>query len=73
MAWLLYVPGIGPKSWSSVTTDTVDISEISRLMNVNAYGPIRAMKVVKSRLNKGGKVLLMTSRMGSIDDNTSGG
>ena len=54
-------------------SDDVDIGEVEHLMNVNAYGPMRAVKAVKPRLSKGGKIILMTSRMGSIDDNTSGG
>jgi NAD(P)-dependent dehydrogenase (short-subunit alcohol dehydrogenase family) len=40
---------------------------------VNSLGPIRVTSVLRNHLNDGGKVAIITSRMGSIADNTSGG
>ncbi|MEE4330268.1 MAG: SDR family NAD(P)-dependent oxidoreductase, partial [Wenzhouxiangella sp.] len=40
---------------------------------VNALAPIRVTSALSDRLVTGGKVVIITSRMGSIADNTSGG
>ena len=40
---------------------------------VNALAPLRVTNALLGRLNDGGKVIIITSRMGSIADNTSGG
>jgi NAD(P)-dependent dehydrogenase (short-subunit alcohol dehydrogenase family) len=40
---------------------------------VNAIGPLRLTRALLGQLPRGAKVILMTSRMGSIEDNTSGG
>lgn len=40
---------------------------------VNAVGPLRVTEALLSNLKQGSKVALITSRMGSITDNTSGG
>lgn len=40
---------------------------------VNALGPVRVTSALSERLVDGGKVVIITSRMGSIADNTSGG
>jgi NAD(P)-dependent dehydrogenase (short-subunit alcohol dehydrogenase family) len=42
-------------------------------MEVNAYGPLRVTHELAPLLRRGSKVALITSRMGSIADNTSGG
>lgn len=39
----------------------------------NALGPLLVTEALSERLSEGGKVALITSRMGSIADNTSGG
>lgn len=46
---------------------------ILRQFEVNAVGPLRITAALRERLGPGAKVALITSRMGSIDDNTSGG
>ena|SRR5688500_68379 len=53
--------------------DTLDFEGIRKQFEVNALGPLRVTAALRSRLRKGAKVGLITSRMGSIDDNTSGG
>ncbi|MFQ3197906.1 MAG: NAD(P)-dependent dehydrogenase (short-subunit alcohol dehydrogenase family) [Paraglaciecola sp.] len=40
---------------------------------VNAMGPLLVTQILKPQLTKGSKVALITSRMGSMQDNTSGG
>lgn len=44
-----------------------------RLIDVNAIGPLRVVSALQDRLAQGGTVALVTSRMGSVSDNTSGG
>jgi NAD(P)-dependent dehydrogenase (short-subunit alcohol dehydrogenase family) len=56
-----------------VTFDDLDFESIQRQFAVNALGPLRVTKALMSNLSSGSKVVLMTSRMGSIADNTSGG
>lgn len=48
-------------------------SDIQKQFEVNALGPLRVTVALLSRLKQGSKVGLITSRMGSIDDNSSGG
>jgi NAD(P)-dependent dehydrogenase (short-subunit alcohol dehydrogenase family) len=52
--------------------DDLDISEIQRNLEVNAVGPLRVTHAFRGLLRAPAKVVLMTSRMGSIADNTSG-
>ncbi len=40
---------------------------------VNSLSPVRVTSMLRNHLNDGGKVIIITSRMGSIADNTSGG
>lgn len=56
-----------------VTLDNLDIDSIRKQFEVNAIGPLRLTKALLPNLKAGSKVILMTSRMGSIEDNTSGG
>ena len=51
----------------------LDFASIQRQMEVNAYGPLRVTHKLSAQLKRGSKVALITSRMGSIGDNTSGG
>lgn len=51
----------------------VDFSTIERQMAVNALGPLRVTNALLPLLREGGKVAIITSRMGSIADNGSGG
>ncbi len=41
--------------------------------DVNALAPLRVTRALLSHLKDGGKVVIITSRMGSIGDNSSGG
>jgi NAD(P)-dependent dehydrogenase (short-subunit alcohol dehydrogenase family) len=51
----------------------LDFAAIQRQIEVNAYGPLRVTAKLVKNLKRGSKVALITSRMGSIGDNTSGG
>jgi NAD(P)-dependent dehydrogenase (short-subunit alcohol dehydrogenase family) len=53
--------------------DALDIEAIRRQFEVNALGPLRVTAALASNLARGSKVAILTSRMGSIADNTSGG
>jgi NAD(P)-dependent dehydrogenase (short-subunit alcohol dehydrogenase family) len=51
----------------------LDVTGIRKQFEVNALAPLRVTAALRDRLGKGSKVALITSRMGSIDDNGSGG
>lgn len=53
--------------------DTLDVNAIRRQFEVNALAPLRVTLALRGRLARGAKVAFVTSRMGSIDDNSSGG
>lgn len=51
----------------------VDVEGIRRQFEVNALAPLRVTEALMGRFAKDAKVAFVTSRMGSIEDNTSGG
>jgi NAD(P)-dependent dehydrogenase (short-subunit alcohol dehydrogenase family) len=51
----------------------LNVGGIRKQFEVNALGPLRVTDALRDRLMPGAKVALITSRMGSIDDNSSGG
>jgi NAD(P)-dependent dehydrogenase (short-subunit alcohol dehydrogenase family) len=53
--------------------DNLDVGSLRRQFEVNAIAPLRLTQALLGHLPSGAKVILMTSRMGSIDDNSSGG
>ncbi len=55
-----------------VTLDQLDFASIREQFEVNALGALRLTHSLLSRIPDGGKIALITSRMGSIADNTSG-
>ena len=56
-----------------ISLDNLDFESIRRQFEVNAIAPLRFTSALLPNLTSGSKVILMTSRMGSIGDNTSGG
>jgi NAD(P)-dependent dehydrogenase (short-subunit alcohol dehydrogenase family) len=53
--------------------ENLDVDSLRRQFEVNALAPLRLTRALLGHLSEGAKVILMTSRMGSIDDNSSGG
>jgi NAD(P)-dependent dehydrogenase (short-subunit alcohol dehydrogenase family) len=49
------------------------IDGFRRQIEINALGPLLVVHALHDRLADGGKVAMITSRMGSMADNTSGG
>jgi NAD(P)-dependent dehydrogenase (short-subunit alcohol dehydrogenase family) len=54
------------------TLDKLNFETIEQQFRVNAMGPLRVTAALSGNLSDGSKVGIITSRMGSIDDNTSG-
>ena len=57
----------------SMGLEDLDPEGIRRQFEVNALAPLLLVRALLEQLRRGAKVALMTSRMGSIDDNSSGG
>jgi len=53
--------------------DDLDFDQMRRQFEINALGPLRVVSALAGHLERGSKIILVTSRMGSIDDNGSGG
>lgn len=56
----------------SETLDALDLDSIRKQFEVNALGPLKTVAALRAQLARGARVGLVTSRMGSISDNTSG-
>jgi len=56
-----------------ISLQQLDLDSIRRQFEINAIAPLYFTSALLPNLASGSKVILMTSRMGSIDDNTSGG
>ena len=54
------------------TLDDLNVDQIRKQFEVNTIGPLRVTAALLPNLRKGSKVAIITSRMGSIEDNTSG-
>ena len=53
--------------------EPLDLESLRRQFEVNALGPLRFARALLPHLMAGSKVAIISSRMGSIGDNTSGG
>lgn len=58
---------------SSLETIEDDLDDWRLQYEVNSLGPLRVTRALINHLNDGGKVVIISSRVGSIADNTSGG
>lgn len=56
-----------------VSLDNLDFDSIRKQFEINAIGTLRITKALLPFLKESSKIAIMTSRMGSIEDNTSGG
>ncbi|MGS2744849.1 SDR family oxidoreductase [Halomonas sp. LS-001] len=52
---------------------SIDFDSIRTQMEINAYAPLRVSEALVPLMQKGSKIANITSRMGSIADNDSGG
>lgn len=67
--WLLHVAGVlGLDELGSI-----DYGDVSRQFEINAIGPLRTVEALRDLLAEGAKVGIVTSRVGSLADNGSGG
>jgi len=70
--WLINNAGIA----NGIAMDALDkenISSCKKMFAVNSLGPLLTTQALQKNLKKGSKVGIITSRMGSIADNDSGG
>jgi NAD(P)-dependent dehydrogenase (short-subunit alcohol dehydrogenase family) len=58
---------------SNESLQDLDLARIRRQFEVNALAPLNLTRVLLPNLRAGSRIALITSRMGSIDDNGSGG
>jgi NAD(P)-dependent dehydrogenase (short-subunit alcohol dehydrogenase family) len=68
----LLINNAGIMEWPGGLAE-LDVDAIRRQFEVNALAPLRVTAALRGRLARGSKIGLITSRMGSIDDNGSGG
>lgn len=67
--WLINNAGI----LSVESLGDLDFDAMEQQFRVNALGPLRVTSALLAKLGPGSKVGIITSRMGSVEDNTSGG
>lgn len=67
--WLLHVAGV----MFLDKLETVDYDDVRRQFEINTVGPLRTVRELNGLLSEGSKVGIVTSRVGSMGDNTSGG
>ncbi len=53
--------------------DAAAVAEMKQQFEVNSLGPVLVSQAVSEKMGQGGRIGIVTSRMGSIEDNTSGG
>ena len=70
--WLVNNAGV-LQSFGLDDLDMNCIANFKKMFDVNSLGPLLATKLLLKHLGSGSKVGLITSRMGSIADNDSGG
>ena len=67
--WIIHNAGIlEPDDW-----DGLDPDSVRRQFEVNALGPLCMLRQLAGKVADGGRIGLVTSRVGSLGDNSSGG
>jgi len=56
-----------------MSLDAIDYDAVRLQLEVNAIGPLRVAAAVWPKMDTPGKIVILTSRMGSMGDNESGG
>ena len=69
LVWLINNAGI----LTADSLGSLDFDGMERQFRINTLGPLRVTAALLDKLSTGSKVGIVTSRMGSIEDNTSGG
>lgn len=67
--WLLHVAGV----MALDRLESVDFDDMRRQFEINTIGPLRTIRALADLLVAGSKVGILTSRVGSLGDNSSGG
>jgi NAD(P)-dependent dehydrogenase (short-subunit alcohol dehydrogenase family) len=52
---------------------SIDYDDVRRQLEINTIGPLRTIEAIRDLLHDGSKVGILTSRVGSLGDNSSGG
>jgi NAD(P)-dependent dehydrogenase (short-subunit alcohol dehydrogenase family) len=68
----LLINNAGILVWGD-TLSELNFEGLQKQWEVNALAPLRITAALRDRLERGAKVAMITSRMGSIEDNGSGG
>ena len=66
--WVLHVAGV----LGLDELGKIDYDDMRRQFEINTLGPLRVVEATLPFLNSGGKVGIVTSRVGSLGDNSSG-
>lgn len=67
--WLVNVAGVlGVDEFGKI-----DFDDMRRQYEINTLGPLRVVQALSDRLQSGSKVGIVTSRVGSLGDNNTGG
>ncbi len=59
--------------WHDESLEHIDFSAIQAQFDCNALGPLRVSQALLPNMTTGAKIAMISSRMGSIHDNSSGG
>jgi NAD(P)-dependent dehydrogenase (short-subunit alcohol dehydrogenase family) len=52
--------------------ENIDFDNLQKQVEVNTFAPLKVAMTLGQKIKRGGKFAILTSRMGSITDNTSG-
>lgn len=67
--WFIHVAGVLHRD----SLDQIDLEVVEEQLKTNALAPLKSVLAFQEKITEGSKVALLTSKMGSMTDNTSGG